>query len=431
MYGRNRAWNALLSTRDRYLDDVSYLPALDRERSVFSPAFLETVADASDPREQFQNYYDHAPASDTLSRLMYLDLKTYLAGDILAKVDRMSMATSLEVRVPILDHVFVEWAATMPVEWKFRDGTRKYLLKKLAQRLGIPPDLLHRRKQGFQLPLVEWMRNELKEQFLALLLEPQTLQRGYFRPEAVRSLVKEHVSKRRNRSGILWRMLILELWHRNFLAGQRIGCGRVRNLPAWAFQNSVRSRGLLRKRGASPPFMPDVTHNSASSTVSPSSRSTAPVFVVGCPRSGTTYLYHVLLSAGNFAVYRAESEVFHLLEPAFGDLSVAGKPKNSSDRMVPEPSITATGLQRRAPRRAHPARMPQRRRLSAHCDAANGPASGRPTLGGLHARSHPVSSPHQADHSRRAGNSHHPGRARRGLVDGKTRMAQSNFHGTP
>ncbi len=217
MYGRNRAWNALLSTRDRYLDDVSYLPALDRERSVFSPAFLETVADASDPREQFQNYYDHAPASDTLSRLMYLDLKTYLAGDILAKVDRMSMATSLEVRVPILDHVFVEWAATMPVEWKFRDGTRKYLLKKLAQRLGIPPDLLHRRKQGFQLPLVEWMRNELKDQFLALLLEPQTLQRGYFRPEAVRSLVKEHVSKRRNRSGILWRMLILELWHRNFL----------------------------------------------------------------------------------------------------------------------------------------------------------------------------------------------------------------------
>jgi len=148
---------------------------------------------------------------------MYLDVKTYLAGDILTKVDRMSMATSLEVRVPMLDHVFVEWAAAMPVEWKFREGTRKYVLKKLAERLGIPAEVLHRRKQGFQLPLVDWMRNELKQQFLELLLEPRTLQRGYFRPEAVRSLVKEHVTGRRNRSGILWRMLVLELWHRNFL----------------------------------------------------------------------------------------------------------------------------------------------------------------------------------------------------------------------
>ncbi len=217
MYGRNRAWNALLSTRDRYLDDVSYLPALHRERSVFSDEFLESAARLPDPLKTFQDYYDHAPASDTLSRLMYLDVKTYLAGDILTKVDRMSMATSLEVRVPMLDHVFVEWAAAMPVEWKFRNGTRKYLLKKLAERLGLPGDLLHRRKQGFQLPLVDWMRSELKEQFLAILLEPRTLQRGYFRPKAVRSLVKEHMTGRRNRSGVLWRMLVLELWHRNFL----------------------------------------------------------------------------------------------------------------------------------------------------------------------------------------------------------------------
>lgn len=215
--GRNRAWNALLSTRDRYLDDVSYLPALDRERSIFSREFLETAGSQANPLEQFRSYYDHAPANETLSRLMYLDVKTYLAGDILTKVDRMSMATSLEVRVPMLDHLFVEWAASVPVEWKFRNGTRKYLLKKLAERLGIPSELLHRRKQGFQLPLVDWMRNELKEQFLALLLEPKTLQRGYFRPEAVRSLVREHVTGRRNRSGVLWRMLILELWHRNFI----------------------------------------------------------------------------------------------------------------------------------------------------------------------------------------------------------------------
>jgi asparagine synthetase B (glutamine-hydrolysing) len=96
-------------------------------------------------------------------------------------------------------------------------------LKKLAERLGIPSELLHRKKQGFQLPLVDWMRNELKGQFLDLLLEPRTLQRGYFRPQAVRTLVKEHLSGRRNRSGVLWKMLILELWHRNFLEAKRYG----------------------------------------------------------------------------------------------------------------------------------------------------------------------------------------------------------------
>lgn len=225
MYGRNRAWNVLLNARDRYLDDVAYLPALERERSIFTREFLESAARLPNPLKPFRDYYDEAPASDRLSRLMYLDIRSYLPGDILTKVDRMSMATSLEVRVPLLDHLFVEWAAAMPVEWKFRNGDRKYILKKLAERLGIPGEVLHRRKQGFQLPLVDWMRNELKERFLSLLLEPRTLQRGYFRPAAVRSLVKEHLSDRRNRSGILWRMLILELWHRNFLEAGRFGTG--------------------------------------------------------------------------------------------------------------------------------------------------------------------------------------------------------------
>ncbi|MGA8202603.1 MAG: asparagine synthase C-terminal domain-containing protein, partial [Candidatus Sulfotelmatobacter sp.] len=149
--------------------------------------------------------------------LLYLDTKTYLVSDILTKVDRMSMATSLEVRVPMLDHKFVEWVTSLPLEWKLRGGTRKHILKKLAERLGIPSALLHRKKQGFQMPLVEWMRNDVKDQFLRVLLEPRTLQRGYFKPEAVRSLVDEHVRGRRNRSGLLWRMLVLELWHRNFI----------------------------------------------------------------------------------------------------------------------------------------------------------------------------------------------------------------------
>jgi asparagine synthase (glutamine-hydrolysing) len=216
-YGRNFAWNASLPPRDRYLDDISFFPALHRERTVFSREFIDRARKLPEPLRRFQSYYDRAPASDRLSRLLYLDTKTYLTGDILTKVDRMSMATSLEVRVPLLDHQFVEWAANLPIEWKFRNGTRKYLLKKLAERLGIPSKLLHRRKQGFQLPLVEWMRGELKQEFFRVLLEPRALQRGYFRPQAIRKLVEEHISGRRDRSGLLWRLLVFELWNRNFL----------------------------------------------------------------------------------------------------------------------------------------------------------------------------------------------------------------------
>lgn len=217
IYGKNLAWNASLSPRDRYLDDVSFFPALHRERNLFTEEFVARAKRLPNPLQQWQQYYDAAPAADVLSKLMYLDVKTYLTADILTKVDRMSMATSLEVRVPMLDHVFVEWVASLPVDWKFRTGTRKYILKKLAERLGIPEQLLHRRKQGFQLPLVDWMRSEMKDQFLRVLLEPRTLQRGYFKPDAVRALVDEHARGRRNRSGLLWRMLVLELWHRNFM----------------------------------------------------------------------------------------------------------------------------------------------------------------------------------------------------------------------
>jgi len=217
IYGKNLVWNASLIPRDRYLDGISFFPALHRERGLFTDSFLQAARYLPDPLQQWQRIYDDAPAHDPLSRLLYLDTKTYLVADILTKVDRMSMAASLEVRVPMLDHRFVEWVTSLPVKWKLREGTGKHILKKLAERLGIPSPLLHRRKQGFQLPLVEWMRNDVKDQFLRILLEPRTEQRGYFKPEAVRSLVDEHIRGRRNRSGLLWRMLVLELWQRNFL----------------------------------------------------------------------------------------------------------------------------------------------------------------------------------------------------------------------
>jgi len=220
--GRKLAWNISLPSRDRYLDGISFLPALDRERSLFSEELLAKAGRFTDPFQAFERFYDDAPAPDTLSRLLYLDTKTYLTADILAKVDRMSMATSLEVRVPMLDHEFVEWTASLPVEWKFRNGTRKYLLKKLAERIGIPSALLHRRKHGFSLPLVHWMRDEMKDGLLSILTEPRTLQRGYFKPKAVRALLDEHFRGYRDRAGAIWLLLVLELWHRNFLEARGV-----------------------------------------------------------------------------------------------------------------------------------------------------------------------------------------------------------------
>jgi asparagine synthase (glutamine-hydrolysing) len=184
---------------------------------LFSEDFLTPAAGERDPFDQFRDYIERAPASEPLSRLLYLDSKTYLPADILTKVDRMSMLTSLEARAPMVDHIFLEWATGLTSEWKMRGGEQKYILRKLAERVGVPREALYRPKQGFALPLVHWTRHELKELILSVLLEPRTLQRGYVNPPVVRELLDEHFRGRRNHAGRIWRLLMLELWHRNYL----------------------------------------------------------------------------------------------------------------------------------------------------------------------------------------------------------------------
>jgi asparagine synthase (glutamine-hydrolysing) len=139
-----------------------------------------------------------------------------MVGDILTKVDRMSMLNSLEVRVPMLDHEFIEWVTGLPPEWKLRGSTQKYILRKLAERVGVPFEALNRPKQGFALPLVHWMGHELKE-VLMILLEPRSLQRGYFKASGIRLLMNDHLQRGRDVTARIWRLLMFELWHRNFL----------------------------------------------------------------------------------------------------------------------------------------------------------------------------------------------------------------------
>ncbi len=215
--GRRFLYNLSLPPRERYLDGIAILPACVRDRSVFSKDFLAWADKQPSPYEIFRRYLVNSPTSDPLSEVQYLDAKTYLAGDILTKVDRMSMATSLEVRAPFLDHTFAEWAARLSPRWKMKGGEAKYILKRLAERLGVPREVLYRRKQGFSMPLVHWFRQDPSPALLDILQEPKTLQRGYFNPDGLRRRLAEHRSGWRDRSWELWQLLIFELWHRNFL----------------------------------------------------------------------------------------------------------------------------------------------------------------------------------------------------------------------
>ena len=216
MRGRKFTYNVSLPWQERYVDGLSFLPAFERDMPFLSDGFRDLLHRGEDPGNVLRRCFFHSPAKDPVSQLLYVDTKTYLVADILTKVDRMSMLNSLEVRVPILDHELVEWAAGLSSAWKLRGRRQKYILLKLAERLGVPRDALHRPKQGFALPLTHWMRHELKD-MLMVLTEPRTLQRGYFKPAAIHKLMNDHVNRGRDLSDLLWRLLVLELWHRNFL----------------------------------------------------------------------------------------------------------------------------------------------------------------------------------------------------------------------
>jgi asparagine synthase (glutamine-hydrolysing) len=244
-YGRNLLFNLSLPWRDRYLDDVSFLPVYGRERFLFSPEFLACADESFSPTKSFVDYFDRAPARDPVSQLLYLDTKTYLPGDILTKVDRMSMATSLELRAPILDHVFVEWVTSLPAHLKLRKSGGKYIFKKLAEQVGVPRHVIYREKKGFALPLVHWLRKEMKDGLPSLLFEPRTLQRGYFNTRNLRKLTDEHYRGRRDHSAKIWLLLMFELWHRNFLEAQ--GDEAPQPLSAQIFE-----RGIVRKKVVTP-----------------------------------------------------------------------------------------------------------------------------------------------------------------------------------
>jgi asparagine synthase (glutamine-hydrolysing) len=160
---------------------------------------------------------------DEVDRLLYLDSKTYLPGDILTKVDRMSMAVSLEARAPLLDHKLIEFVTTVPSTLKLAGLETKHLLKKAVADL-VPAEILHRPKQGFGVPIQEWINQQLRSRIRDTLSDARTRQRGYVDSHYVDVLLDEHERGRRDHSMSLWALVMLELWQRQFLdapAGSR------------------------------------------------------------------------------------------------------------------------------------------------------------------------------------------------------------------
>ena len=165
--------------------------------------------------EAFVRLAAEGEGKDYLSTLQYLDVRQYLPDDILSKVDRMTMLVSLEARVPLVDHVLMEHAATIPSGLKLRDGVGKYILKQVM-RPHLPRDILSRRKMGFGVPLAKWFREDLKEFAEEILNEARTRQRGILNPRAVKRLLRMHLSGHRDHSAQLWSIMCFELWCRTW-----------------------------------------------------------------------------------------------------------------------------------------------------------------------------------------------------------------------
>jgi asparagine synthase (glutamine-hydrolysing) len=196
-----------------YFHSVTIMPAALRAR-LFSAAFRSQLQ-GYEALHVFKRYSQRAP-SDALSLVQYLDYKTYLPGDILTKVDRASMAHSLEVRVPILDHELVDWVASVDPKLKLNGGEGKYFFKK-ALEPHLPNDVLYRPKMGFAVPLAQWFRREIKDQARSRLLADDFLGGGMFDRDFVKRMLDEHASGARDFSAPLWALLMFDGFQRKVL----------------------------------------------------------------------------------------------------------------------------------------------------------------------------------------------------------------------
>jgi asparagine synthase (glutamine-hydrolysing) len=188
-----------------YFHSVSIIA--DRVRlPMYTPEFREQLQ-GYHALEVLQKHAERAPTRDPLSLVQYLDLKTYLPGDILVKVDRAAMANSLEVRVPILDYTFIDWASGLPAALKLHQGEGKYVFKKSLEPV-LPREVLYRDKMGFAVPIAQWFRGPLQARMRETLLSGGLMEMGILDRSWVEALIKQHQSGRKDHSAALWALLM-------------------------------------------------------------------------------------------------------------------------------------------------------------------------------------------------------------------------------
>jgi asparagine synthase (glutamine-hydrolysing) len=200
------------SPLEGYFNSISYFRPQDKSR-LFTQD-LQNGLGTYDSINVFRQYYDRADTDDLLSKIQYVDVKTYLTDDILTKVDRASMAVSLEVRAPMLDHKFLELAAAIPSSLKLHGGTGKFILKKALEPV-LPHEILYRSKQGFAIPLDVWFKRELKDMAHQIIVKSED---GILDSKFLRRIWDQHQKGYYDRSALLWSVLMFRKWQQTFNA---------------------------------------------------------------------------------------------------------------------------------------------------------------------------------------------------------------------
>ncbi|MFQ6084061.1 MAG: asparagine synthase (glutamine-hydrolyzing) [Candidatus Aminicenantia bacterium] len=203
--------------RLRHFRWMMFLTLKEKEK-LYSPYFVNQLKNLGEllERAPLKEYFEKIKGLDEINSELYLDLKTYLADDILVKVDRMSMATSLETRVPLLDHKLVEFAFSLPGNLKLRGFTSKWIFKKTMERL-LPKENIYRSKEGFSIPIKNWLKKELKELMFDFLDEKRIESSGFFNYPFIKKMIDEHLKGKENHSHRLWALLVFEMWQKNYL----------------------------------------------------------------------------------------------------------------------------------------------------------------------------------------------------------------------
>lgn len=196
-----------LTSSEAYFNAVAVLGD-DQRSQLFSDNFKQQLQGYR-ASELYCSAMENAPAEDALSRAQYADIKVWLPGDILTKMDRVSMAVSLEAREPLLDHKLMEWAAGLPLDMRIRGGQGKWLFKK-ALEPHIPYDILYRPKMGFVVPIERWFRGPLASRITSILDGSSTLNSGWFNMNFIRQAINDHVGGYRNNSRLLWQLIMLD-----------------------------------------------------------------------------------------------------------------------------------------------------------------------------------------------------------------------------